>query len=60
MDDLFQHPLWMMWKFAYPKEEDKVRRDVQDTMMEKTVDFEESHSDAKGSVATVTERVERT
>lgn len=60
MDDLFQHPLWMMWKFAYPKEEDKVRRDVQDTMMEKAMDIEESHADAKGSVAKVTERVERT
>ncbi|GIZ41885.1 hypothetical protein CKM354_000517400 [Cercospora kikuchii] len=60
MDDLFQHPLWMMWKFAYPKEEDKVRRDVQDTMMEKAMDIEESHTDAKGAVGTVTERVERT
>lgn len=29
MDDLFERPLWMMWKYAYPKEEDKVRRDVQ-------------------------------
>lgn len=30
MDDLFKHPLWMMWKYAYPKEEDKVRKDVQE------------------------------
>jgi MFS family permease len=29
MDDLFQKPLWMMWKYAYPQgEEDKVRHDV--------------------------------
>lgn len=29
MDDLFQKPLWMMWRYAYPKsEEDKVRHDV--------------------------------
>jgi hypothetical protein len=29
MDDLFQRPLWMMWKYAYPKtEEDKIRHDV--------------------------------
>ena len=38
MDDLFQIPLWMMWKHAYPKtEEEKVRHDVSDlvaTMME--------------------------
>lgn len=31
MDDLFKHPLWMMWKYAYPKDDDKVRRDVQQT-----------------------------
>ena len=30
MDDLFKHPLWMMWKYAYPKDEDKVRRDVRE------------------------------
>ena len=32
MDDLFKQPLYMMWKYAYPKEEDKVRRDVQQTL----------------------------
>lgn len=30
MDDLFQRPLWTMWRHAYPTEEEKVRRDVQD------------------------------
>jgi hypothetical protein len=30
MDDLFKHPLWMMWRYVYPKEEDKVRKDVQE------------------------------
>lgn len=30
MDDLFKHPLWMMWKYAYPKEEDKIRQDVRE------------------------------
>jgi len=34
MDDLFKHPLYMMWKYAYPKEEDKVRRDVQQTLFD--------------------------
>lgn len=29
MDDLFQRPLWTMWKHAYPAEEEKVRSDVQ-------------------------------
>lgn len=33
MDDLFQQPLYLMWKHAYPKsEEDKVRHDVIDKM----------------------------
>lgn len=32
MDDLFQIPLWMMWKHAYPKsDEEKVRHDVVDS-----------------------------
>ena len=30
MDDLFQRPLWTLWKHAYPTEEEKVRHDVQD------------------------------
>ena len=34
MDDLFKHPLYMMWKYAYPKEEDKARRDVQQTLFD--------------------------
>ena len=34
MDDLFKHPLYMMWKYAYPKEEDKVRRDTQQTLFD--------------------------
>ncbi|KAF7195407.1 putative quinate permease [Pseudocercospora fuligena] len=30
MDDLFQKPLWTMWRHAYPTEEEKIRSDVQD------------------------------
>ena len=30
MDDLFQRPLWTMYKHAYPTEEEKVRSDVQE------------------------------
>lgn len=29
MDDLFQRPLWSMWKHAYPTKEETVRHDVQ-------------------------------
>lgn len=32
MDDLFQRPLWTMWKHAYPTEEEKVRQDVQEML----------------------------
>ncbi|EME85436.1 uncharacterized protein MYCFIDRAFT_186059 [Pseudocercospora fijiensis CIRAD86] len=30
MDDLFQKPLWTMWRHAYPTEEEKIRSDVQE------------------------------
>ncbi|KAH0363971.1 general substrate transporter, partial [Aureobasidium melanogenum] len=30
MDDLFQRPLWTMWRHAYPTEDEKIRHDVQD------------------------------
>lgn len=32
MDDLFQRPLWTMWRHAYPTEEEKVRHDVHEMM----------------------------
>jgi hypothetical protein len=33
-DDLFQKPLWMMWKYAYPQGEvDKVRHDVKEAVI---------------------------
>lgn len=32
MDDLFQRPLWTMWKHAYPTEAEKIRHDVKDMM----------------------------
>lgn len=32
MDDLFQRPLWTMYRHAYPTEEEKVRHDVQEAM----------------------------
>lgn len=36
MDDLFQRPLWTMWKHAYPTEEEKVRHGV-DEVVDKSV-----------------------
>lgn len=35
MDDLFERPLWTMWKHAYPSEEEKMRRDVREEMNSK-------------------------
>lgn len=32
MDDLFQRPLWTMWRHAYPTEDEKVRHVVQEMM----------------------------
>ena len=29
MDDLFERPLWTMYKHAYPTEDEKTRSDVQ-------------------------------
>jgi len=33
MDDLFERPLWTMWKHAYPTEEEKIRRDVREDIV---------------------------
>ena len=59
MDDLFKHPLYMMWKYAYPKEEDKVRRDVQQTLFDnKTHGLEEDEdTERKMPAIETTERV---
>ncbi|KAJ5259360.1 hypothetical protein N7478_012341 [Penicillium angulare] len=35
MDNLFDRPLWTMWRHAYPTEEEKVRSDVRDNLAEK-------------------------
>lgn len=47
MDDLFKHPLYMMWKYAYPKEEDKVRRDVRQAIFDNNEPALEKHEDAE-------------
>lgn len=57
MDDLFTHPLWMMWKYAYPKEEDKVRKDVQDVdPKEAAFDNATDSVDRKASMTTQLEK----
>lgn len=57
MDDLFKHPLWMMWKYAYPKEEDKVRRDVQEKLYDNKVqNLEEDDLERKIPEIETTER----
>lgn len=38
MDDLFSTSIWTMWKHAYPTEEEKVRHDVQDMIVQKTAE----------------------
>lgn len=59
MDDLFNHPLYMMWKYAYPKEEDKVRRDVQQTLFDSKAQALEDHEDTEHKMPAIetTERV---
>lgn len=33
MDNLFERPLWTMWRHAYPTEEEKTRSDVREEIM---------------------------
>lgn len=37
MDDLFQRPLWTMWKHAYPTKEETVRHGIQEGKEEEAV-----------------------
>lgn len=53
MDDLFEHRLWEMFRYAYPTEEDKVRKDVQRRMLDET-------KGVGGVVAVQTERASGT
>ncbi|TLS26143.1 hypothetical protein PpBr36_05004 [Pyricularia pennisetigena] len=36
MDDLFEHRLWEMFRWAYPTEEEKIRKDVQQAMLDES------------------------
>lgn len=60
MDDLFEKPLWMMWKYAYPKDQDKVRQDVQQTVFDaKDVDETASQGDGKSPDVLIMENVKK-
>ncbi|KAI9927838.1 hypothetical protein MW887_002690 [Aspergillus wentii] len=47
MDDLFQRPLWTMWRHAYPTEEEKTRQEVRD-LMDKSDGNENQHERRNG------------
>ncbi|KAI7782157.1 quinate permease [Diaporthe eres] len=53
MDDLFQHSIWTMWRHAYPTEEEKVRHDVQEHILQKARDEEEGGPETKKPEVTV-------
>ncbi|KAG6355470.1 hypothetical protein INS49_003432 [Diaporthe citri] len=53
MDDLFQHSIWSMWRHAYPTEEEKVRHDVQEHVLQKARDEEEGGHETKKPEVTV-------
>lgn len=38
MDNLFDRPLWTMWRHAFPTEEEKVRADVREEIIGKLQD----------------------
>ncbi|OAA63766.1 quinate permease [Niveomyces insectorum RCEF 264] len=50
MDDLFQRNFWTMFRHAYPTEEEKVRRDVQEKLFH-SGDGEGQGDDEKGGMA---------
>lgn len=53
MDDLFERPLWMMWKCAYPTEEEKVRHGVTEKVLEAKIEGDgESESGAESEQQT--------
>jgi hypothetical protein len=44
MDNLFERPLWTMWRHAYPTEEEKTRSDVRQDIMASKLDDQEEDS----------------
>lgn len=58
MDDLFERPLWMMWRCAYPSEGEKVRQGVQEAVLEAKVEDEEEEGGKDGADVRTTENGE--
>jgi hypothetical protein len=49
MDDLFQRPLWTMWRHAYPTEEEKIRHEARDFMYEGKVSGNDGEQNNNGA-----------
>ncbi|KAJ5226357.1 hypothetical protein N7468_007582 [Penicillium chermesinum] len=47
MDNLFERPLWTMWRHAYPTEEEKVRSDVLDNIVTGKQDDDAKRADVE-------------
>jgi len=57
MDDLFQRPLWTMWKHAYPTEDEQLRHDVREMLEDGKIGGQEMGRAAENK-ATVSVHVE--
>jgi hypothetical protein len=62
MDDLFQRPLWLMWRHAYPTEEEKVRHGIREQVeggnklqVQETRDTEKAQPEEKSNEAVYVE-----
>lgn len=47
MDNLFDRPLWTMWRHAYPTEEEKVRSNVLENMVAGKLDDDTKRADVQ-------------
>lgn len=50
MDNLFERPLWLMWRHAYPTEEEKVRSDVRENIVADKLDHDNDEDGRKDRV----------
>lgn len=50
MDNLFERPLWLMWRHAYPTEEEKVRSDVREDIVADKLDHDHDENGRKDRV----------
>lgn len=59
MDDLFQHSIWSMRRYAYPTEEEKVRHDVQVMMIQNAKDEERGEAEKEAAATSAHEEHEK-